>query len=119
MPIITLEYSSNLPIDKKIKSFLLEAHHILVGVIKTDLRTCRSSIMKCENYLIGDGNPRNAFIVLSIRMLPGRTDDIKKQLGKILVQKIYHDFAAEIKTHDTQVRVALTETDKQHYYGLE
>ncbi len=119
MPIITLEYSSNLPIDKKIRPFLLGTHQILVDEIKTDLRTCRSSIMKCENYVIGDDDPQNAFIVLSIRMLPGRTDEIKKQLGKILLQKIYHDFSDEISTYDTQIRVSLTETDKKHYYGLE
>ena len=119
MPIINFEYTDNLKIDSKIKSFLLETHNILVREIKTDLRTCRSSIMKCDNYVIGDDDPKNAFIVLTIRMLPGRTDEIKKRLGEILLQKIHHDFSGEIETHDTQVRVSLTETDKNHYYGLE
>lgn len=118
MPIITIEYSSNLSIDKKIRPFLLETHQILVDEIKTDLRTCRSNIIKCENYVIGDGDPRNAFIVLSVRMLPGRTDEIKNRTGKILLQKIHKDFTDEIKKYDTQVRVYLTETDKSHYYGL-
>ena len=118
MPIITLEYSSNLSIDKKIRPFLLEIHQILVDEIKTDLRTCRSSMMKCDNYVIGDNDPKNEFIVLTIRMLPGRTDEIKKQLGKILLQKINRDFENEITTHDTQVRVYLTEIDKKHYYGV-
>lgn len=97
----------------------MEAHRILVDEIKTDLRTCRYSIIKCDNYVIGDDDPKNAFIVLTIRMLPGRTDEIKKQLGEILLQKIHHDFANEIRNSDAQIRVYLTETDKNHYYGLE
>lgn len=119
MPILNFEYTDNLKIDSKIKSFLLEIHHILVREIKTDLRTCRSSISKISNYLIGDSNPHNAYIILRIQMLPGRTDEVKNCTGKILLEKIHHDFSDEIKKHDTQVRVYLTETDKQHYYGLE
>lgn len=119
MPIIHFEYTDNLMIDEKIKNFLIETHHILVQEIKTDLRTCRSSVIKNEHYIIGDDNPKNAYIMLTIRMLPGRTDAIKKRLGDVLLQKIHHDFSQTILEHDTQVRVYLTETDKLHYYGLD
>ncbi len=60
MPIITFEYSSNLEIDNKILSFSIRVYSILVEEIKTDLRTCRSSIVKRDNYLIGDGDSNNA-----------------------------------------------------------
>lgn len=119
MPIINFEYTDNLKIDSNIKSFLVETHTILVREIKTDLRTCRSSIAKISDYVIGDGDSKNAYIILRIQMLPGRTDDIKNRTGKILLEKIYSDFSDEIKKYDTQVRVSLTETDKKHYYGLE
>ncbi len=119
MPILNFEYTDNLKIDLKIKSFLLETHDILVNEIKTDLRTCRSSVTKISDYVIGDGDSNNAYIILRIKMLPGRTDEIKNRTGKILLEKIYHDFSNAIKKQDTQVRVSLTETDKKHYYGLE
>lgn len=119
MPILNFEYTDNLKIDNKIKSFLLETHDILVREIKTDLRTCRSSISKISDYVIGDGNSNNAYIILRIKMLPGRSDEIKNRTGKILLEKIHHEFSHEIKKHNTQVRVYLTETDKKHYYGLE
>lgn len=118
MPILNFEYTDNLKIDFAIKSFLLETHAILVQEIKTDLPTCRSHISKITNYVIGDGNPNNAYIILRIQMLPGRTDDIKNRTGKILLEKIYHDFSNDIQKHETQVRVYLTEIDKKHYYGL-
>src|SRR3990167_4265872 len=112
MPILNFEYTDNLKIDTEVKLFLLEVHHILVQEIKTDLRTCRSSISKISDYVIGDGNSNNAYIILRIQMLPGRTDDIKNRTGEILLEKIYSNFSDEIKKHDTQVRVSLTETDK-------
>ena len=119
MPILQFEYSDNLNIDIKIEKFLLEVHGILVQEIKTDLRTCRSSIVKNSHYLIGDGNEKNAYIMLKIQMLPGRTDAIKNRLGELLLKKIKRDFSKEIEGHDLQLRVYLTETEKNHYYGLE
>ena len=86
--------------------------------IKTDLRTCKSSITNISDYVVGDGNFKNAYIILHIQMLPGRSVDIKHKTGKILLEKIHHDFSDEIKKYDTQVRVYLTETDKQHYYSV-
>jgi 5-carboxymethyl-2-hydroxymuconate isomerase len=90
----------------------------LVQEIKTDLTSCSSIFTKIENYVIGNDQPQNAFIVLRIQMLPGRMHETKDRLGKILLKKIYHDFSSAIEACDTQVRVYLTETDKQHYYGL-
>lgn len=118
MPILNFEYSSNLNLDQKIKTFLLETHLILVDVIKTDLLTCRSSIDKRENYVIGDDNKKSAFIVLRIQMLPGRSDEQKDHLGNLLVKKIKDDFHEIIRKYDTQVRVYLTDTDMRYYYGL-
>ncbi len=119
MPILNFEYTDNLKIDEKTKLFLLEAHHILVQEIKTDLKTCRSSINKCMHYVIGDGKPNHAFIILRIQMLPGRSDEVKNRTGKILLEKIHHDFSEAIRKYNTQVRVYITETDKKYYYGLE
>ncbi|SRR3989339_246985 len=119
MPIINLEYTANLEISAKIKSFLLEIHHLLVQEIKTDLRTCRSSISKCTDYVIADGSPENAYIILRLKILPGRPEEVKNRTGKMLLEKIRHHFSSEIKKFDTQVRVALNEVDKQHYHGLD
>ena len=119
MPILKFEYSDNLKIDTKIENFLLEVHGILVQEIKTDLRTCRSSIIKNSHFLIGDGSEKNAYIMLKIQMLPGRADIIKNRLGELLLKKIKRDFSKEIASFDLQLRVYLTETEKNHYYGLE
>ncbi len=118
MPIINFEYSSNLTIDTQIKPFLGITHHVLVDIIKTDLTHCRSTITRHHEYLIADGNSDNAFIQLSVRMLPGRTKETKDKLGHELLTMIKQTFAGEIEKFNTQIRVSLTEIEKDFYYGL-
>lgn len=118
MPVIHFEYTNNLAIGNEVNSFLKEVHTALVDVIKTDLLTCRSTIACHQDYLIGDGDSRNAFIQLSVRMLPGRSKETKDKLGHQLFAMIKQNFSKEIEKHKTQVRVYLTEVEKDYYYGL-
>jgi 5-carboxymethyl-2-hydroxymuconate isomerase len=119
MPVTLFEYTDNLAICEKIKPFLLQSHESLVAIIKTDLATCRSTIAKHQVYVVGDGNSENAFIQLSVRILPGRSEAIKQELGNHLLKAIHEAFCGEIARLKTQVRVCLTEVDLNHYYGLD
>lgn len=118
MPVVNFEYTKNLAIDHQVNAFIQDMHHTLVDIIKTDLLTCRSTITRHQHYLIGDGDADNAFIQLSIRMLPGRTKETKDKLGAGLLAMINQVFAQEIAKHETQIRVYLTEVEKDYYYGL-
>jgi 5-carboxymethyl-2-hydroxymuconate isomerase len=118
MPVIHFEYTSNLTIEGQVNDFLKEVHAALVKIIKTDLLTCRSTINCHEKYLIGDGASDNAFIHLSIRMLPGRSKEVKDELGNQLLTIQRETFSDEIARHNTQTRVYLTEVDRDYYYGL-
>lgn len=118
MPTIHFEYTDNLKIADGLKPFLNEVHNLLVQIIKTDLPTCRSLIACFDDYVVGDGNPDNAFIQLTIKMLPGRSSDVKRKLGNMLFERIQTTFEKEITRLKTQVRVYLQDTDIEHYYGL-
>jgi len=118
MPVVTFEYTKNLGIDRDVKPFLNRIHQALVDIINTDLLTCRSTVVGHEHYLIGDGNPRHAFIQLSIRMLPGRNKETKDQLGQHLLLMIRETFEKAIAQYDVQLRVYLTEIERDYYYGL-
>ncbi|MCD8525035.1 MAG: hypothetical protein LRY67_04710 [Gammaproteobacteria bacterium] len=118
MPVVTFEYTKNLAIDRDVKPFLNGVHQVLVDIINTELSTCRSTITCHEDYLIGDGDDRHAFIQLSIRMLPGRNKTTKDQLGQYLLAMIRQEFAVAIARYDVQLRVYLTEVERDYYYGL-
>lgn len=118
MPVIHFEYTNNLSIEKQVKPFMVEVHRALVSIIKTDLMTCKSAMTCHQDFLIGDGAENNAFIQLNIRMLPGRSKETKDELGHQLMKMIKENFAKEIEAHVTQIRVCLTEIDRDYYYGL-
>lgn len=118
MPVVHFEYTHNLTIDNQVNDFLKEVHITLVEIIKTDLLTCRSTIACHSDYLIGDGDSSNAFIQLSIRMLPGRSKETKDKLGAQLLTMIHQIFSKEITKYETQIRVHLTEVERDYYYGL-
>jgi 5-carboxymethyl-2-hydroxymuconate isomerase len=119
MPVVNFEYTKNLAIDNQVKPFIQDVHHALVDIIKTDLLTCRTTIDRHQEYLIADGDAHHAFIQLSIRMLPGRSKETKDKLGSELLAMINQVFAQEIAKYETQIRVYLTEVDKDYYYGLQ
>lgn len=118
MPVVNFEYTDNLLIDAQVKSFLTDVHQVLVDIIKTDLLTCRSTITRHQSYVLADAASDHAFIQLSVRMLPGRDKATKDKLGEKLLAMIRETFAAQINKHQTQIRVYLTEVEKEYYYGL-
>lgn len=119
MPTAHFEYTNNLNLSSKLPTTLKKIHELLVEIIKTDLHTCRSLITPYTDFFVGDGHVDNAFIQLTVSMLPGRTDVIKHKLGSSLYSLITETFAAEIAHTNTEIRVYLKETDIQHYYGLQ
>lgn len=118
MPTIHLEYTDNLKITNELKPFLQAVHYLLVEMIKTDLPTCRSLIKPYSDYVVGSGANENAFIQMTIKMLPGRSDELKHSLGNTLLEKIQSTFTSEINRLNTEIRVYIEDTDINHYYGL-
>jgi len=118
MPVVNFDYTSNLNIKNKVKEFLPEVHSTLVKLIQTDLHACRSTIQEHQDYLVGNGDANNGFMQMSIRILPGRTDEQKSILGNNLLKKLKDIFSQEINNFNVQCRVYITEVDKPQYYGL-
>lgn len=118
MPTLRFEYTDNLKLKDKLQPFFKLIHDELVSLIKTDLGTCRSLVTAYSDYRVGDGSSENAFIQVTIHILPGRSEELRKKLGAVLFEKINTYFQEEITQLKTQVRVYVQETDLAHYHGL-
>jgi 5-carboxymethyl-2-hydroxymuconate isomerase len=59
----------------------LTLHKILAEKSPTDLSSCKSRCIAHELYFIGDCDAGNAFAHLTVKILAGRSDENKIQLG--------------------------------------
>jgi 5-carboxymethyl-2-hydroxymuconate isomerase len=91
MPQITLEYSDNVKVGD-LKSALLGLHQILSKMLPTQVESCKSRIIRHKDYLIGDGDERNAFVHVDIKIMAGRTEDVVNNTGKAAVEYLRDQF---------------------------
>ena len=75
-----------------------------------DLRACKSRAVRCENFLVGDGDASLAFAHMTLWLMPGRDESTKEMVGKKLLalmhqhlgslmnaQKLQGDFTVSIQ----------------------
>ncbi|MED7789011.1 hypothetical protein [Francisella sp. 19X1-34] len=117
MPTTKIYYTDNIQISNKLDKFSKDLHLTLVETIKTDIHTCRTLIYPCKNYMVGDSYSNfDGFIQLEIDILPGRSPDLRKKLGNLLLK----DLKLVCQDCDVSIdyRVIIRETDTEFYFGL-
>ena len=79
------EYSANLPAELLDMAGLMEKMHGAAaksGVFPLD--GLRSRAIRCEEFRVGDGNPDNGFLNLSMKVGHGRDVDTRLAIGRQL-----------------------------------
>jgi 5-carboxymethyl-2-hydroxymuconate isomerase len=80
MPQIFIEYTANIK-DINFKEILAEIHSILSRRLPTKIESCKSRIIKHNDYLIGNGNINNALVNIDIAALPGREEELLRSIA--------------------------------------
>lgn len=87
MPNLTLEYTGNLDIDTQ--ELLLELHQVLFDSKLFEYKhDIKSRAIQFDEFLIGDGREKNAFIHLKVCVLTCRTTAQLQKLNEALLQTI-------------------------------
>ena len=86
---------------------LLQMHDLLSTQLPTQLKNCKSRIICCHDYLIGDADPKNAFVHLAILVLKGRSVELKNTIASQLMQMLKAHFKDSAKLMDLQISVAI------------
>lgn len=79
------EYSANLPAVQLDLPGLMEKMHAAAadsGIFP--MAGLRSRALRCEDFRVGDGNPENGFINLSMKVGTGRDLDTRMAIGRTL-----------------------------------
>lgn len=115
MPHLVLEYSNNLDLAEDFNSLFQQLHQLLAEKLPTDLANCKSRCIPHALFFIGDQNENNAFLHLTLKILPGRSDSLKRQLGEELL-KCLSLFLKEKKTNlKINLSVEILDSDR-HYF---
>jgi 5-carboxymethyl-2-hydroxymuconate isomerase len=115
MPHLTLEYSSNVRVDRDLVILFAGLHDILeqTGGVRRD--NCKSRARPVEPFLVGTGTARDAFVHLDIRLLDGRTVEVRQRIAQQAREALTAWFETAIGSLDLQVTVEVREIDRRFY----
>jgi len=116
MPHIRLEYTSNMNIAFKFEDFFAEIHQTLHEIAGIKISNCKSRAFKLSDYFIGSGGDSRAFVNLDIRILEGRNEDLKKELGNQLLALLKKFFPMQDPANELQITIEIHDIKKEMYF---
>ena len=78
------EYSANLESRADIQALCAHLRTVAATIDALPMPGIRVRAIRCDHYSIADGNPKHAFIDISVRLRAGRTDDVKRNVAERL-----------------------------------
>lgn len=112
MPHLILEASANLQeSNERLQHVLSSCQNILVQGLSTQLNSCKSRLIMCEVFIVGDGEANKAFLHLTVKALkkPERTPELLKSISEKLQQEIINNCARSMSQQNVSVSVEMVE----------
>jgi len=103
MPHLTLEYTDNVGQSIDFHALFAELHHMLASVAGISIDNCKSRAVCLDTYHVGDGQAQSAFVHLEIRLLEGRSAELKREIGARGLQVLERYFAGSLGERDLQI----------------
>lgn len=116
MPQIILEYSTNNAAEPDYAVLFGEIHQLLHTVAGIRLENCKSRARLAEDFFIGDGNASNAFVHLQIRIIEGRSSEIKKAIGEKCLALLKRAYAKSVEALELQITVEVDDLIRDFYF---
>lgn len=126
MPHLRLEYSKNIDITgAHLYGLFPKLHEVLVNKAGAELLRCQSRAICYENFCVGNGGEKRAFVYLQVFLLEGRTPNQLQETGNELLKILQNEFKDLLLRYNAQISVHLNEIPKDrsyksnHYFTVE
>lgn len=119
MPHLRLEYSTNILENFEPKDLFSLCYPILVKTIGANLSRCQGRVIPCSHYLIGEGNPHQAYIFLEVLIMEGRKKEQIESMGSEILQLLKNYFQASLQSLNVQIAIRCVEIPSSHYFKFE
>ncbi|MDH6126963.1 isomerase [Kitasatospora sp. GP82] len=80
MPQISVDYSDGVLLDPA--EFVRNLHSRVAKLIDSPVDDCKTVFRRAEEFFVGLGGPRAATVYLEIKILSGRSPEVKKRLAE-------------------------------------
>ena len=114
MPHLVLEYSSDLEPLPGFRQVFGQLHAILVDVAGARIANVKSRAVPVEAF-VGDGDPRRAFAHLEVRLMEGRSTEVKAEVSSSCLEVLVAAFADASTNRDLQVTVHAADLEHATY----
>lgn len=117
MPHIRLEQSNNITTESiDFNALFNEIHAATCEIAEAKMEDCQSRLTKTKDFYVGNGNEKNAFILLEIFLLTGRSDEAKKKLGETISKLLKKYYAEALSQLDVKLAVRIIEMQRDLYF---
>ena len=114
MPHIVLEYSSDLDPLPDFRQVFGQVHGILDDVAGARIANAKSRAVPVEAY-VGDGDVHRAFSHLEIRLMEGRSTEVKAEISARCLEVLVAAFGDISPNCDLQITVHVTDLERATY----
>jgi 5-carboxymethyl-2-hydroxymuconate isomerase len=111
VPQILVDHSAELDFDRA--AFARELHPLISAVIDSKLSDCKTVFRPATEYLVGDGAAAHPLVLVEIKLLSGRSVELRADLSTRVL--------ALLQTHvsaPASLAVEITELDRATYRSV-
>jgi 5-carboxymethyl-2-hydroxymuconate isomerase len=84
MPHLIVEYSANLEERLDVWALVNAVHDASIATGAFDLKAIRTRAERRDVYTLANGDPENAFVMVTVRILRGRDEATRRRLGEAM-----------------------------------
>jgi len=88
MPHLIVEYSANLDTRLDVRALVNAVHEASIATGAFDIKAVRTRAERRDVYALANGDPENAFVMVTVRILRGRDDAIRRRLGEAMFEAL-------------------------------
>ncbi|WP_306143313.1 5-carboxymethyl-2-hydroxymuconate isomerase [Roseibium sp. MMSF_3412] len=111
MPHITIEYSANLDERTDIQALCEALRAEAAGIEAFPAPGIRVRALRADHFSIADGDPKHAFIDISVRLRAGRPQEVKEDAVKRLFQAAQDFLKPVLETSSLALSLEMRDID--------
>jgi 5-carboxymethyl-2-hydroxymuconate isomerase len=118
MPHAILEYSDNILDDADFVHMFSRLHELLVETGGCKLDEIKSRVYRVEHYRVGNGDERNSFAHLTIRVKEGRPSEMHNAMGEAALELLKEHYSRSLEEQRCDLTVEIHQMRRDCYFKI-